>query len=167
MSDSKKLMRPLHPSLQKLIKNLEEDPVVTRALKGHLVIEEMLTGAIEGFVSHARYIELMRLSFPNKVLLCRSMSVADHDSVVWDLIQKLNEFRNALAHYLDDARRARKLEELRQTFDKVVGGLPLAEFKNDSDFIVGVVSLCVGFLSGIQKRIEHLMSDQNKSKEHA
>lgn len=57
-----------------LIAHLEADRAAMVLLKGHLVIEEKLTESIEKSVFHPDHLDGARLTFAQKLAICRSLS---------------------------------------------------------------------------------------------
>src|SRR5262245_39684133 len=98
-----------HEHFRNLLDRLERDDEALIVLKGHLVIEERITAAIEKFVWHAEFIERARLNFATKVQLARAISMDHHQNTMWDLIEKLNAVRNKLAHTLGGEPRAKAM----------------------------------------------------------
>ena len=60
------------------------DDLAQIVLKGHLVIEELLTEALQRFVHHSDYIASARLQFHQKLNLCRAISVSEQDNEMWE-----------------------------------------------------------------------------------
>ena len=85
-------------TLLHLIEHLDSDPAAMVVLKGHLVIEEKLTTAIERFVFHPDHLEHARLTFAQKLAISRSLSLDENKNSIWDLVAKLNTLRNTLSH---------------------------------------------------------------------
>jgi hypothetical protein len=94
------------------------DDVVQIVLKGHLVIEELMTESIEHFLFHKEFLEQGRFQFHQKLLICRAMSVSDHNNPMWNLLGSINSLRNHLSHSLDSAERAKRIESLNSTFSQ-------------------------------------------------
>jgi len=94
------------------------DDVAQIVLKGHLVLEELMTEAIEEFVFHKEFVEPARFQFHQKLQLCRAISVSDHKNNMWNLISSINSLRNHLSHSLDPAERSKRIESLNATFSQ-------------------------------------------------
>lgn len=80
-------------------------------LKGHLLIEEVLTKLIERSIKKPKYLLEAKLNFAQKVCLARSLHGLDGNEWVWGALKKLNNARNKLAHGLDPDLITRMLEE--------------------------------------------------------
>ena len=94
------------------------DDVAQIVLKGHLVIEEVMTESIQTFLLHKEFVEDARLQFHQKLQLCRAISVSDQNNNMWNLIASINSVRNQLSHSLDPAGRSKRIESLNSTFAK-------------------------------------------------
>ena len=92
------------------------DDVAQIVLKGHLVMEEVMTESIQTFLLHKEFVEDARLQFHQKLQLCRAMSVSDHENNMWNLVASINAVRNHLSHSLDPAGRSKRIESLYSTF---------------------------------------------------
>ena len=90
----------LRNTFLRLIREVNSDPAALVVLKGHLVVEEKITAAIEKFVFHPEQLERARLSFADKVAIARSISLYGANNSMGDVVLKLNALRNRLAHSL-------------------------------------------------------------------
>jgi hypothetical protein len=157
MEDLERLLPDRHQreSFLRLIAQLDSDPPAMVVLKGHLVIEEKLTTAIERFVFHPGHLEDARLTFAQKLAISRSLSLDENRNSMWDLVAKLNKLRNTLSHSLEETQRARAMDSLRAAYVKERGGmLEDWESKDEAMLLTGVIALCLGFLDGFEREIE-------------
>jgi hypothetical protein len=138
----------------RLMSQLTVDDEALVVLKGHLIVEEKLDEIIEAFVFHPEQLEAARLSFAQKVVIARSLSLDEHENTVWDLILKLNTLRNRLAHSLDGTARDRAMEALRVSYSREFGGKPPEE--TDVIFLTSVATLSLGFLGSFLKEVNRL-----------
>ncbi len=143
--------------IAELTRHLNSDPIANMVLKGHLLIEEKLTAAIEEFVFNPSCLDDARLTFAQKLAIYRSLSPGASDSSCWDVIAKLNKLRNALSHSLDGERRVRATESLIATYKQVDGDMPCADRANDEELFGCILAFCLGFISGRRARIATLM----------
>jgi hypothetical protein len=134
--------------------HMQIDAPANAALKGHLLIEEKLNVIIEKFVHHPEQVESARLGFAQKVAVARSMSLDEHGNTVWDVVNKMNALRNALAHHLDNPKRDKALEGLKTEYTKQVGSLEAWEEESEENLISGAVMLCLGFLGRFEQEVE-------------
>ncbi len=108
----------------------EVDDVAQIVLKGHLVMEGLMTEAVETFLLHGEFVETARLQVHQKIALCRAISTSDQNNKMWDLVSSINSVRNALSHSLDPARRAKAIQSLRNVYEQ--------HFKEQPDSVKGI-----------------------------
>lgn len=124
-------------------------------LKGHLFIEEIMTRAIEKFVWHSEYVDEVRLSFSQKLSLCRAMSVDDENNTMWDLIAGLNRLRNAFSHSLEGTKRKEATDNLRNLYLVELGLRELPEQEKPEDMMLtGILSMVIGYLETFEQEIQ-------------
>jgi hypothetical protein len=136
-------------------------------LKGHLVVEDLMNQALEAFVFHGEIIEDARLQFHQKLDLCRAISLNDHNNNMWNLVKKVNVFRNALSHSLDPARRDKAVQALKSVYDqelplstRIIDGIP-----EEKALCLAAIMACLGFLHSFVsevKRFQSLVKDMDK-----
>jgi len=142
-------------TFQRLLEHLDSDTAAMVALKGHLVIEEKITSAIEKFVFHPEYVDDARLAFAQKLAFARSLSLDEEKNSMWELLSRLNRLRNTLSHSLDDARRAGAMNAIKDAYrNERNGRLEDWEEANETSLLLSVVSLCLGFLDGFEQEVE-------------
>jgi hypothetical protein len=137
-----------------LLAHLDSDTPAMLALKGHLVIEEKITSAIDKFVFHPEYLDDARLTFAQKLLFARALSLDEHTNSMWDLLARLNKLRNTLSHSLDGERRARAMNALKDAYVMECGGKLQDQDAADEAPVLGAVSLCLGFIDSFEKEVE-------------
>jgi hypothetical protein len=99
------------------------DEIAHVVLKGHLLIEEWLTHAINQHLFHPEHLaEDGRLSFIQKATLARSLDLRRNNLGIWDVIAAVNSLRNELAHSLDSPKRVKKTEALKKLFFREAAG---------------------------------------------
>jgi hypothetical protein len=102
----------------------EVDDVAQIVLKGHLVMEGLMTEAIETFLLHGEFIETAGLRFHQKIAFCRAISTSEQNNRMWDLVSSINALRNALSHSLDSDRRSKAIRTLRAIYEAEFKDLP-------------------------------------------
>lgn len=137
-----------------LLDRLERDDEALIVLKGHLVIEERITAAVEKFVWHGEYIERARLTFAHKMQLARAISMDHSENTMWDLIDKRNAVRNKLAHSLDHKPRTKAMAALKQAYKREVPTADEDELESETLLLAGVVSLCLGWVHMFEQEVE-------------
>jgi hypothetical protein len=147
----------------RLINHIALDRPALMVLKGHLVIEEKITIAIENFMFHPEHLEDARLTFAQKIAISRSMSLDEDKNTMWDLITKLNTLRNRLAHSLKGEPRAKAMAALRDAYAKERDGkLEEWEKNEDEPLLLTVLSMCLGFLGSFEEEVERFKDYVNK-----
>jgi hypothetical protein len=135
------------------------DDVAQIVLKGHLVIEELMTQSLETFLLHKEFLEDARLQFHQKLLLCRALSTSDHNNNMWNLVAAINSVRNHLSHSLDFAARAKRIEKLYAIYAAEFPRNPPAEvngMSKESATCMLAVAGVLGFLHGHHEEISRL-----------
>lgn len=125
------------------------DHVAQIILKGHLVMEEIMTDSIRTFVHHPDLVENSRLQFHQKLQLCRAMSVSDQQNEMWGLISAINALRNHLSHSLDPEARHKRIAILDAQFSRqFADGVPedLAEMPKDMAICMLAIAGAIGYL---------------------
>jgi hypothetical protein len=133
---------------------LDMDEVVLVLLKGHLLIEEALTGIIELHTFHHEHLDAARLSFNQKACVARALAFRRADIGEWELIQAINTLRNDLAHRLESEERENKLMRLREVYLREAAGMGNLEEQKSLDppaLIASACALVLGVLSSIHE----------------
>ena len=144
-----------HQILAEVFGDVDRDVLVV--LKGHLLIEESLNNIIENFIYHPDKLKNANLSFYQKIHIAKSMSIAQENNTMWQLIEKLNSLRNDFAHNLTSDKRNHKIQDIRKLYEDEVKG---SAFENDwysndlATFISLIVSFCLGFLTSFEVEVE-------------
>lgn len=127
------------------------DEVAHVILKGHLLIEEWLTRAINQHLFHPEHlVEDGRLSFSQKVTLERSLDLRRNNLGMRDVISAVNSLRNELAHSLNSPMRLKKTSTLKQLFFREASAHQnVGEMKKltDARLLRSICAACLGFLS--------------------
>jgi hypothetical protein len=80
-------------------------------LKGHLLVENLLTEFIVSKVPDPSHLEAGQFRFPQRVALAQMFAPKGSNDWVWDALRKLNSLRNTLAHRLEAENAEHKLNE--------------------------------------------------------
>lgn len=135
------------------------DDIAQIVLKGHLVMEELMTEAISEFLLHKNYVEKARLQFHQKLQLCRSMSVSDNENSMWTLISSVNSLRNHMSHSLDHEERTKRIEALHDMFaEEFPDSVPVdeSEMPRQAAICVYSISASLGYLHAHFEEIRRL-----------
>lgn len=81
-------------------------------LKGHLLVEEMLTELLEHILPFPQHIEALNLRFSHKVSIVRAACKHEENNKAWNLINTLNKTRNELIHNLEPPKLEKVLKNL-------------------------------------------------------
>jgi hypothetical protein len=100
------------------------DDVAQVVLKGHLVMESIMTKAIETFLLHGEFVEAARLQVHQKIAICRAISTSDQNNKMWGLIGSINSLRNALSHSLEPDRRTKAIQSVRTIYEDLFKDMP-------------------------------------------
>ncbi len=144
----------------KLVKELRYvDDVAQIVLKGHLIMEELMSEALSTFVLHKECLEPARLQFYQKLNLCRGISTSEHKNNMWNLIGAVNTLRNHLSHSLDPDERSKKIESLASTYaQEFPEALPerIEDMSRESAICMLAISGCLGFLHAFLEEIRRM-----------
>ncbi len=135
------------------------DDVAQIVLKGHLVMEELMSEALSTFLLHEEFLEPARLQFYQKLNLCRGISTSEHKHNMWNLIGAVNTLRNQLSHSLDPDLRLKKIESLASTYaQEFPEHLPekIEGMSRESAICMMAISGCLGFLHAFLVEIQRL-----------
>jgi hypothetical protein len=117
-------------------------------LNAHLEVEGDLDTFLDQVFLNPEYLEKARLSFYQKVQLCRAYSNVNHDAADWKLMDGLNALRNKVAHRSRHKVLKLDLRELRGLIEERSERLR-SEMQGASNIevVVHAAALCSGFLS--------------------
>lgn len=82
-------------------------------LKGHLLIEELLTEILEVKLEHSNPLDIKISSntmFAQKLNLCWAIVQNDIESDIWGFLKELNSIRNKMAHAIEPKGINKKIE---------------------------------------------------------
>lgn len=95
----------------------QTDDLSLIVLKGHLLVEEMLTGLAELVLPNSRFLAEARLSFHQLTCVVKSAVRLRAEDKCWELILSLNQIRNELSHSLEPPKLNARLAHLWRTYD--------------------------------------------------
>jgi hypothetical protein len=146
------MMQQSHPHERFMaeLNNLQEWTVIL--LKGHLVLEEVLTSIIENHFFNREYVGKARLSFQHKMLLSRGLCLRKDQVGEWDLIGAINALRNVVAHSIDQPKQMAKLALVKQLLYREgnTDSLPNKDEIDESTTVMFACAHCVGFLHSFE-----------------
>jgi hypothetical protein len=144
------------------------DGVAQIVLKGHLVMEGLMTEAIETFCLHGEFIETARLQMHQKISICRAISTSDQSNRMWDLVSSVNSLRNALSHSLDPDHRSKAIQRVREIYEEQFKQMPNSDKgipKNiekdippDLALCLYAIAVCLGYLHAHVEEVRRFKS---------
>ncbi len=137
-------------------------------LKGHLLIEEVLTIIIENYVWHSKFLQLSKLTFYQKIQIARSISLDESENDMWKLIEAINTYRNKLAHSLDETIHQKRINSIFDLYFEILSdeASVIKQKENPTKQILSDTILVVlGFLGNFEaeiKRFKNLIVSLDK-----
>jgi hypothetical protein len=135
-------------------------------LKGHLLLEQLLTALILHYARPSADLREARLQFSQKVALVRAFVIFPFPSEFWGLLKVINQLRNDFSHELQPKKLEEHLKVIRamaashrKTTEKRFQSL----FDSDEGSLKMIISYWIGFLTPLDSLI-HIME---KSKTYA
>lgn len=129
---------------------LRPDPLAGIILKGHLLIERLLTEFLGSRVfRNVPGVERADLKFGQLLDLCRAWAPQDELTPLWNLIGKINTLRNDLGHALETPKRAPLLADIRHSYAIMAKRAPsatVAPSASDEDLLLATSALLSGVL---------------------
>jgi hypothetical protein len=112
------------------------------------------------FLHHPEHLDKARLTFFRKTQLMRSYALGEKPNSIWELILKINELRNVIAHRLEKEERVSKIEQLRKMYmselDKNgLSGLMIEGFTDD-EVVLAACGTCLNFLATFEQDVKAL-----------
>jgi hypothetical protein len=136
----------------------EIDEIAQVILKGHLDVEMHLDDALRTICFHPEHLEENRLSFAQKVNVVRAYALNRSDRMEWNVIRKLNEVRNQIAHRGQEGRRTEKITELRNFLAS--WGAPNfgqnVQRVDEKEVVILAAVVCGGFLITTEDQITEM-----------
>lgn len=126
-------------------------------LKGHLLIEEIISRIIEIFVPHSSLLRQANLRFYQKLFIARSMCWEKHNNEIWKMIKDLNMLRNKLSHSLEPEKFEENLNNLLNLCHNSISEFPgtknIKKMKK-ADQLRFLIVYCIGFLDSFEKDVK-------------
>ena len=134
-------------------KHLDVSDLTMLVLKGHLLVESTLYGAIEKQLHNPEYLTKARLRFPQLIQLARAIFPQESDKRraeisknYWDCLEALNTLRNKFAHKLEPAELSALLARLHVR--NANSDNPLNDKTVADDFTI-TVTMLIGYTAGM------------------
>ena len=136
----------LHSKYLSFVKNGDSESVLI--LKGHLVIEELLTTAIMASIGSEKEVVEAKLSFYQKRLIAKALAGRNKSDGIWGIIDSINKLRNDIGHNLTPKKSDDLIDKLRsQLIGRDKSAYDLIPNPQESNQIIShSVSFSIGFL---------------------
>jgi hypothetical protein len=130
------------------------DDVTLVVIKGHLLLEELLTEILGQHVIYPKYLQEARLGFHQKAVLARAYCLRKDQAGEWDLIFALNALRNLLAHKLNAADRQTRIDRVKEIYAREAKDA-FKELKKsgakDAQVLTNAIAHCGGYLHSFEQ----------------
>jgi hypothetical protein len=93
------------------------DDMTLLALKGHLLVEELLDEIIWAHCKTPEVLQDVEIRFPAKIKLVQALTGTSELSSIWGLCEKLNSLRNSLAHKIQHPAAQKRLDAFFSAFN--------------------------------------------------
>ena len=118
------------------------------ALKGHLLIEELLDEIIWAYCQSPEVLQDVEIRFPAKIKLVVALTGTHELSTVWRLCEKLNSLRNSLAHKIEHPSTQKKLNKFFAEFDD--GNFEWRPTTRDARDLWSAIAIQIGAIQGVR-----------------
>ena len=132
-------------------------------LKGHLLVEQLLTSLLSHHCHYPGQLREARLRFPQKVALVKAIVILPFPDELWRFLELINHLRNDIAHKLEPELK-QHLGIVRAMTDQriKIEGVP-AEFKATFDADEGRLSSLISFWLGLLGSADSILQLMKKS----
>ena len=124
------------------------DDLTLLALKGHLLIEELLDDIIGAHCQSPESLQDVEIRFPAKVKLVLALTGTHELKKIWRLCEKLNSLRNSLAHKIEHPLAQKKLNAFFAEFDD--GAFDWRPLARDTKDLWSALSILIGAIQGVR-----------------
>jgi len=119
-------------------------------LKGHLLLEEILTGIIEDNCRHPRALVEARLEFYQKLVLAKALLPLGQNNELWKGVEKVNSIRNKFAHHIEPEGIVDKIDDLIVDWIEPGFGCP-KDTSSRAKALKSVLAFLCGAISGARE----------------
>ncbi|WP_242101422.1 hypothetical protein [Lysobacter sp. M2-1] len=117
------------------------------ALKGHLLIEELLDEIIWAHCKSPESLQDVEIRFPAKIKLVLALTGTHELSMIWSLCEKLNSLRNSLAHKIEHPAAQKKLRAFFGGFGNDFDWRPTS---HDASDLWSGIAILIGAIQGVR-----------------
>ena len=134
--------------LERVLQHMPQSGDMTLiALKGHLLIEEMLDEIIWAHCKAPDALQDVEIRFPAKVKLVLALTATHELANVWNLCEKLNTLRNSLAHKIEHPAAQKKLDAFFAGFGNNYDWKPTTR---DAEDLWSGIAILIGAVQGVR-----------------
>jgi hypothetical protein len=134
--------------IERVLQHLpRSDDLTLVALKGHLLIEELLDEIIWAHCKSPESLEEVEIRFPAKIKLVLALTGTRELSKIWSLCEKLNSLRNSLAHKIEHPATQKKLNAFFAGFGNDFDWRPTT---NDAHDLWSGIAILIGAIQGVR-----------------
>ena len=134
--------------IERVLQHLPQSGDITLiALKGHLLIEEMLDEIIWAHCESPDVLQDVEIRFPAKVKLVLALTGTHELANVWNLCEKLNSLRNSLAHKIEHPAAQKKLNAFFAGFGNDYEWKPTTR---DAEDLWCGIAILIGAVQGVR-----------------
>ena len=134
--------------IERVLQHLpRSDDVTIIALKGHLLIEELLDEIIWAHCKSPESLRDVEIRFPAKVKLVLALTGRHELSKIWGLCERLNSLRNSLAHKLEHPSAQKRLNAF---FDGFGSDFDWRPTKRDANDLWSGIAFLIGAIQGVR-----------------
>jgi hypothetical protein len=130
------------------------DELALIVLKGHLLVEQSLTGIISHYTQPSADLANVNFRFAQKVALAKALVPTFFFPLeFWEFVNLLNQMRNDLAHQLESKKREQHLGSLRTIFTAHQKFFVVPSYPTDEWKLKSLIGLWLGVLDPIDALI--------------
>ena len=134
--------------IERVLQHLPRSGDITLiALKGHLLIEEMLDEIIWAHCKSPDALQDVEIRFPAKIKLVLALTGTHELAQVWSLCEKLNSLRNSLAHKIEHPAAQKKLNAFFAGFGNDYDWQPTTQGADD---LWSAIAILIGAIQGVR-----------------
>ena len=136
-------------------------------LKGHLLVERLLTALLLHHCHTPAALRKLDLSFYKQMLLVKAMISPSFPDECWEWIELINRLRNDIAHELEPPKLKERLKKVRAIVEPHMRTAPdefQSKFDTDEDRVKVLISLCMAYLSTFDSILRLQKKSENVSR---
>lgn len=139
----------------------KDGDLVFTLIKGHLIIESLLSSVIKHRCIFEEHLSEARLTFKQKICVARSMVAVPTPEHLWATIEHVNKLRNHIAHNLESQNSETlylKTSSIAEQLSKSPGALSAPDTKSRIDCLRYVLCFSIGQLMTVDALVGYAES---------